>query len=220
MKIFLIFIISSLLFFSCGKDKDKPYEFVEMRFELPATITPIRDTITLGDTLLFSMNFSDTLKDAASGNSYKIKNFPFNLFLSASKLIDPTKAFSFQELATHKFRYYDIVGNFVNTSTVATHFKLQYISDSYKAICKILPIERGVFVFNLAYVKPTDEGIPDSILTLPNAPNGKKQIPFLKFPVFIFNTGNNNFSLLQRNVSDIAIDKSFEWRGTYTFVVR
>ena len=218
MKTIYFLIACAVALLSCGKDK--PYEFVEMKFELPATMTPIGDTINLGDTLLFAMNFSDTLKDAASGNSYKIKNFPFYLFLSASKLVDPSKAFNFQELATHRFTYTSIIGNFVNTGTVSTGFSLTYSSDTYKAVCKIKPTERGIYSFNIVYKKPTDTGIPDSILTLPPAPNGKKQIPFLIFPVFIFNNGNNNFNLLQRNVSDIAIGKSFEYRGYYTFVVR
>jgi hypothetical protein len=218
MKTITFFLLTGLIIHSC--DKNNPYEFVEMNFELPATITPGRDTIDLGDTLSFSMNFSDTLKDARSGNSYKIKNFPFNLFLSASKLIDPTKAFSFQEFATHKFTYINSIGNFVNTGTVATHFKLQYSADRYKAICKIVPKERGVFVYNLNYRKPTDTGIPDSILSLPNTSTGKKRIPFLIFPVYIFNNGNNNFPLLYRNVNDIPLANALEWRGTYTFVVR
>lgn len=189
-----------------------------MRFELPATITPIRDTINLGDTLLFTMNFSDTLKDAGSGNRYKIKNFPFNLFLSASKIGDSSKTVTQQIDYTDKFLYIDILGNFINTSSISTNFKLIYNPNNYFASCRIVPKERGIFSFRINYYKPNDEGIPDSILTLPAAPNGKRQIPFLKFPVFIFNNGNNNFSLLKKNSK--VIGDPFDWRGYYTFAVR
>ena len=214
-SLFYLLLVSIVAFTGCVKDRH--YEFVEMKFELPATMTPERDTINLGDTLLFKMDFSDSLKDFLTGKSYKIKNFPFNLFLSACKINDSTRGLG-ENLSTDKFTYTSIIGNFFNTGYVSTLFKLQYSSDKYQAICKIKPNERGVFVFNLVYSYPKDYAIPDSILTMPNSPNGKKQIPVLKSPKFIFNNGNTNFSLLKKNCK-VAGDSS-EWSGFYTFYVR
>lgn len=218
MKSFSIILLG--LFFSCCKHPHP--EFVRIEFELPATITPVRDTVNLGDTLLFSMNFPDILKDAVSGNSYKIKNFSFNLFLRATRIGDSTKSMALQELATHKFTYFSILGGFVNTSSVATHFRLNYNPDNYQASCKILPKERGVYVFGIVYEIPSDNGIPDSILSLPDA-NGKKQIPFLISPIFLFNNGNTNFSLLQKNAkvpNTIYGGPTTDLRGFYTFAVK
>lgn len=217
MKSMLYLLLISFVFFT-GCVKDKNYEFVEMEFELPATMTPERDTIDLGDTLLFKMDFSDSLKDAKSGITYKIKNFPFNLFLSATKIDDSTKGLGYQVLSTHKFTYTSLIGNFVNTGRVATHFKLQYSTNNYQAICKIKPNETGVFVFDLVYMIPKDDQIPDSILSLPISPNGKRQIPYLRIPKFIFNNGNTNFSLLRKNC--IVAGDSTRWSGFYTFYVR
>lgn len=215
-SLFYLFLISIVFFTSCLKDRH--YEFVEMKFELPATMTSERDTINLGDTLLFKMDFSDSLKDFLTGKSYKIKNFPFNLFLSSSKIGDTSKSITQQPDYTDKFLYVNISGDFVNTGDISTNFRPVYNQDSYSALCKIIPRERGIFSFRINYYIPTDDNIPDSTLTLPNALNGKKQIPFLRFPKFIFNNGNTNFSLLKKNAK-VAGD-STEWIGCYTFVVR
>ncbi len=219
MKIFYAITII-LLFYSCHKPK--PVDLVRMDFELPATFTPVKDTVQLSDTLLFTMNFPDTLREANSGNFYKIKNFPFNLYLSAIRIGDSTKSMGQQELATNKFTYFSILGNFLNTNSVSTLFKLNYIGNRYQASCKILPKERGVYVFGIVYVIPTDSNIPDSILSLPDV-DGKKQILSLRFPVFLFNNGNTNFSLLQKNAKVGAVINggiTSDYRGFYTFAVK
>src|SRR5215208_8543783 len=70
---------------SCHRPRN---EYVEMIFKLPLSITPVRDTINIGDTLTFEANFSDSLKEVFSGKYYRLQNFDFRTRVAFNLLRD------------------------------------------------------------------------------------------------------------------------------------
>lgn len=217
MKPFYFFILFLIFIASCGKDRN--YVIVDMRFEIPYSVTPIKDSILLTDTLTLTLQFSDSVKDRNTNKNYKVKNFNWGLFLSISKLVDSTKTISSQIYATSNFKFLTSSGSLQNLRSTGIDIYFLYTNDQYKLIAKIIPLQRGTYTLSMIPSIRSDNGFPDSVLTLPNNSEGKRQIPYYTFPYLIANNGVNNFNLLALN-ANVGNSQSSEWVSYYTFVVK
>jgi hypothetical protein len=70
---FLLITISYLCFFSCGKLTCSRY----LKFEIPLTINPQKDTFNIGDTITIESSFSDRMIDLKTNETIEVKNFDF-----------------------------------------------------------------------------------------------------------------------------------------------
>lgn len=76
----------SLLFIRCGG----PSCIKEVRFELPISIVPEKESYSVGDTIWVSMNLPEELTDQLSGEMISIGRYPFETGMNIIKLEDST----------------------------------------------------------------------------------------------------------------------------------
>lgn len=75
MKYFIILLVSSLYLNSCIREEcqfNGQYEF-----EVPATLSPARDTFHIGDTISIVSSFGDMVYERKTDMVYKLENFRF-----------------------------------------------------------------------------------------------------------------------------------------------
>lgn len=91
----LILALAAVFFMSCGRDKPTSC-LIGYEFEVPFTITPTTDTISTGDTLWLSTDFTNYLKDHVSGSSYTVNDFDFKAVIILRQLVSDTLILSAQ----------------------------------------------------------------------------------------------------------------------------
>lgn len=69
-------LILGLLFQACTK-KDCDFDGAEYEFELPASLSPARDTFRVGDTIFISSSFNDEVFEFKTQMKYSLVNFRF-----------------------------------------------------------------------------------------------------------------------------------------------
>ena len=92
--VLLLFILIVGSGSSCNKEV-RPKK-VTFDFLVPITITPLKDTISVGEELTFSTLFSDSVYDMNSAKRYYLPNFNWRPVIFISKLIAPEKYYSAQ----------------------------------------------------------------------------------------------------------------------------
>ena len=87
--VLLLFILIGGSGSSCKKEV--PREQVWFDFLVPITITPLKDTISVGEELTISTLFSDSVYDMNSAKRYYLPNFNWRPMIFIKKLVAPEK---------------------------------------------------------------------------------------------------------------------------------
>ncbi|HMP31828.1 MAG: hypothetical protein KF725_10560 [Cyclobacteriaceae bacterium] len=208
-----------LLSAKCNEEKDP--EFVFMTFEIPITINPTGETLTLGDTLWINGQFSDTLLDIHSGKYFKLKNFDFKSKICISRINNNQLYTSQQQPAFNEFSYY---GDVYQTSSICGPVTFNYSNGQY--FYKVALIPKNTGVFNIFVNRPVDlHGFPDEqidlvpYINLGVASDGRKKIPVYEAFLFIVNNGSTNFELFKQYAKPGTDIVPSEEKGSFTFRV-
>jgi hypothetical protein len=219
--VLLLFILIGGSGSSCKKEV--PREQVTFDFLVPINITPLKDTISVGEELTFSTLFSDSVYDMKSAKRYYLPNFNWRPMIFIKKLVAPEKYYSAQFRAGSKFEYINVVGSFTRVDDIAANMTYVYENNQYKLTVKIKPKEKGVFTvafsndFDPNSVKLPQEFAPSlpSVTKEPVIGNMRNQI----------NNGQTNYHILKQNclveTPGLAAISTWLYKNSmYTFVVK
>lgn len=221
----LLFLSLSFINFysSCDKPKD---EYIEVIFEVPLSITPIKDSINLGDTLTLEANFSDSVREVKTGKRFKLQNFDFKTRISFFRLTSNTIYLSQQPGSLSSYNIYPITGSISNTGESFANLNFQQMNSDYFAKIKLVPKTKGVFNIGF-YSQHVHSNIPLTSINVGNTSSGGKKIAALKNIWYTVNNGNTNVELLKQHSKLVSASTNptedniqSEQRGTYTFVVK
>lgn len=219
----LVIVFSTLnIFSSCNKNKD---ENIDLYFEVPLNITPVKDTIKLGDSLFLQANFPDSIKEVTTRKNYKLANFDFKTSIAFSKLASTDLFLSQQPGNTSSYTIVNREGIINNLSETFGDLSFLYIPQSYHLYIILIPKKTGVFniFFFSKYLK---ESIRLDSLNLGSSSTGGKKIGYLRDIHYIINNGNNNYELLKKNsklssvVNPSTENIREEQQSAFTFVVK
>ena len=219
--VLLLFILIVGSGSSCNKEV-RPKK-VTFDFLVPITITPLKDTISVGEELTFSTLFSDSVYDMNSAKRYYLPNFNWRPVIFISKLIAPEKYYSAQPYAGSKFEYINVVGSFIIVADVAATMKYVYENNQYKLTVKIKAKEKGVF--NVTFANdflPGQVKLPQEFA--PSLPSLTKE-PVIGDMRNQINNGQTNYHILKQNClvetpGMASIDIWLNKNSMYTFVVK
>jgi len=219
----ILFFSTVNIFSSCHKYKD---ENVDVTFEVPLNITPVKDTIQVGDTLTLEANFPDSIKEVTTGKYFKLANFDFKTRVWFEKLVSDTLYISQQPGVISSFNFYPQSGNINNIGTTFASFVIAYADAKYIARIKIIPKQAGIFNIGFYSLLMEKNIILDSVDLGPSDAGGKK-IAYLKNIWYTINNGNTNVDLLKQHSKLVStstnpnqLNVQQEQKGTYTFVVK
>jgi hypothetical protein len=231
MKNILYFFFVLLTCTSCGcKKEEVPPEFVQMIFEIPLQITPIKDTVQVGDTLWLEASFPDTIRDHNSGKYYKVPpSFDLKSRIGFTKLINKDKNISEQPGFAQSYKLLNMAGGIENLQETSGIVKFIYDGSKYSLRVGIIPKQKAIASISF-FTRWRTGGVYEddadlSFLNLSNESSGGKRIPVLDNIYYIINEGNTNFDLFQRHcvaaslTYPIESNVFFEQKGTYTFVI-
>jgi hypothetical protein len=216
---------------SCGcKKEEVPPEYLRIIFEIPLTITPIKDSVQVGDTLWLEASFPDSIRDHNSGKYYKVPpSFDFRTAVGFLKLVLPDKTINRQPGFASGFNIINKTGGIENVGSTFGGVKFAHDSNRYYLRIGIISNQKGVGSISFHTRWLTGRvygGDPDlSFLDLGQTPSGGKRIPVLDNIYYIINEGETNFHLFQRHcvaaslTYPIESNVFFEQKGTYTFVI-
>ena len=219
--VLLLFILIGGSGSSCKKEV--PREQVRFDFLVPITITPLKDTISVGEELTFSTLFSDSVYDMKSAKRYYLPDFNWMPMIFIAKLVAPEKYLSAQPSAGSKFEYMNVVGSFTRANDIAATMNYVYENNQYKLTVKIKPKEKGVFNVTFA-----NDFLPGQV-KLPQefAPSvsGITYDPVIGSMRNQINNGQTNYHILKQNClvetpGMASIDIWLNKNSMYTFVVK
>lgn len=215
MCLLLLLLISG----KCTEEKEP--DFVFMTFEIPISILPNSETLSLGDTLWIKGQFPDTLRDIHSGKYFKLGNFDFKSKICITRINNNQLYASQQQPAFNEFIY---TGDVFQTSSICGPVTFNYSDNNYLYTIALIPKSPGIF--NVFFNRPVNlHGFPDEqidlvpYITLGIGSDGRKRIPVYEAFLFIVNNGNTNYELFKlyaRPGSDIVPS---EEKGSFTFQV-
>ena len=219
--VLLLFILIGGSGSSCKKEV--PREQVRFDFLVPITITPLKDTIGVGEELTFSTLFSDSVYDMKSAKRYYLPDFNWRPVIFIAKLVAPEKYLSAQPYAGSKFEYMNVVGGFTRANDIAATMNYVYENNQYKLTVKIKAKEKGVF--NVTFANdflPGQVKLPQEFA--PSLPSLTKE-PVIGDMRNQINNGQTNYHILRQNClvetpGLAAIDTWLYKNSMYTFVVK
>ena len=196
-----------------------------MRFEVPLSITPIKDTIDLGDSLLLEANFPDSLLDIKSGKFFKLPNFDFKIRIAILKLGNINLSLAQQPGASSSFHFINETGAVDDLSETFGGLKFEYINGIYKAKVLVIPKQIGVFALTF-FSRLSGHNNELDFIDLGRTESGGRKIANLTNVYFLVNDSQTNYELLKQNsklgsiVSPNTENIRDEKNGTYTFAVK
>ena len=219
--VLLLFILIGGSGSSCKKEV--PREQVTFDFLVPITITPLKDTISVGEELTFSTLFSDSVYDMNSAKRYYLPNFNWRPMIFIKKLVAPEKYYSAQFRAGSKFEYINVVGSFTRVDDIAANMTYVYENNQYKLTVKIKPKEKGVFTVAFSNdFDPNSVNLPQEFA--PSSPSLTKE-PVIGNMRNQINNGQTNYHILKQNclveTPGLAAISTWLYKNSmYTFVVK
>jgi len=220
--VLLLFILIGGSGSSCKKEV--PREQVRFDFLVPITITPLKDTISVGEELTFSTLFSDSVYDMKSAKRYYLPDFNWMPMIFIAKLVAPEKYLSAQPSAGSKFEYMNVVGSFTRANDIAATMNYVYENNQYKLTVKIKAKEKGVFNVTFANdFSPGQVKLPQNFA--PSLPSLTKE-PVIGDMRNQINNGQTNYHILKQHCKvegPEVVGETNIWlykNSTYTFVVK
>lgn len=220
--IYLIVIVSCFYIFgSCHKYI--PNEYIDFRFEIPLSITPIRDTINIGDTLTLQADFSDSVKEVHSGKLYELKGFDFQTRIAFLKMGDTSLTLAFQPGNAETYKIIPLTGAITGLSQTFGSVMFDSSNSRYKLKVKLIPNQKGVSSISF-YSRYVGGATELNFIELGSTAAGNKKIANLRNIWYIINNGNTNFELYKKNTKlgnlNLLDTRNFEMEATFTFVVK
>jgi len=219
--VLLLFILIGGSGSSCKKEDRR--EQVRFDFLVPITITPLKDTISVGEELTFSTLFSDSVYDMNSAKRYYLPDFNWRPMIFIKKLVAPEKNLFNQLRSGGKFEYINVVGSFTIVDDIAATMKYIYENKQYKLTVKIKPKEKGVFSIDFANdFSPGQVKLPQEFAP---SVSGITYDPVIGSMRNQINNGQTNYHILKQNClvetpGMAAIDTWIAKNSMYTFVVK
>ncbi len=219
-QLLLLLLASMLLAGSCTKYH--PKDIRQVLPIMPVSITPLKDTFNLNDTLIFEIDIPETLKDSLSGQLITFINFNFASALRFRKLVDPNKSIGDQQ---SNGTDYQIISTGIGTiqsppTTTFANFNLQYQNTRYKISSKLVVKNSGVMTISPFYLAPAQA----QSATMGTNNNGETIYATLDQIKYFINNGQTNFHIYKQHCKEVAFpndsDNWIENTGTFTFVVR
>jgi hypothetical protein len=221
VNVLLLFILIGGSGSSCKKEV--PREQVRFDFLVPIAITPLKDTISVGEELTFSTLFSDSVYDMNSAKRYYLPNFNWRPMIFIKKLVAPEKNLFNQFRAGSKFEYINVVGSFTRVDDIAANMTYVYENNQYKLTVKIKPKEKGVFTVAFSNdFDPNSVKLPQEFA--PSSPSLTKE-PVIGDMRNQINNGQTNYHILKQNclveTPGLAAISTWIYKNSmYTFVVK
>jgi hypothetical protein len=227
--IYFITLLPVLLaagFFLIGCQKRQEVEEVFFEFEMHFTVTPAADTIRVGDTLLLTADFSDTLYEALGGEWIPMECFHWNMFLVTRQLINPDQHFGWQKPGTNAFGFLFAPNNGEVTSADFAIVRAICKNGRYQFKLQLVAKEPGVFAFRLQDQTAGFIQLPDRLA--PSTPE-LRRIPVVRLNRYIINDGQTNFQIFKQHAVHTPENLNWPAEGlwpkleeyaTFTFVVK
>lgn len=209
----IILLISMLIgvlcynFQSCGKDR--PDCTKNYKFEFPVTITPPKDTLSIGDTLWIDIKYSNQIINLNDQELVDVDHFDFLQTISFTKFTSTSFDFGLE--------HYDVIPDIgtltrLDLSSISVYaLNLSNTNGLNEIRFGIIPKISGFFTlgFNSAYSNFGDVDFID-----PNCTE------FIEITHKTNNAIDNNFELYKNNSNDqTATLESFNNHGNYAFAV-
>ena len=222
IKKFTIILLAAMLpiiLNCCGKNNNYKIK-KHVGFLYPISITPIKDTINVGDTLWINVDISDSLYDIGTQKKYYVPNCNFKDYFSVERLIDKTKTIAEQEYAADKFNTYSTIGNISIGGAFAIDFIPIYENNRYRLSGALIAKDTGVFAVraqNLSFEEP----IPQ--IDLGKDEDGHQLLAIFGFTAYNINNGNTHYNIFRQHCKPENNYNPVEWtedKFAYTFVVK
>lgn len=221
-----------LLSCTSGCKKEPAPEFLDFIFEVPLQITPVQDTVNIGDTLWLEADFPDTVKEHNSGKYYQLlpTDFNFRTRIGFFRLVSVKGDISDQPGFTQGFDIVNQVGSVERLQETFGDFKLRHSQNRYQARIGIIARQPGVGCINFltTAVRNGSAGKDEnlSFLDLGKTPQGGSRKAVLREIYHVINQGDTNFDLFRQHCRAISLEKPiepnvyYEQKATFTFVVK
>ncbi len=221
----IIYIMVIVSFFNIYGSCHKPpqNEYIDFRFEVPLSITPIKDTINAGDTLTLQADFSDLIKEVHSGNLYELKGFDFRTRIGFFKIGDTSLTLAYQPGNAGTYKIIPQTGAITDLSQTFGGVMFDSSNNRYKLKVQLIPTQRGVssISFFSRYVGGATEL---NFIQLGSTAAGGRKIANLRNIWYIINNGNTNFDLYKKNSKlgnlNLIDERNYAMEATFTFVVK
>lgn len=174
MKLIWQIICVTLLFYSCHK-KCIPNKYV--LYQGFIKVLPDKDSIIIGDTLLFTISLHDTLQFTngnydLNGTSEMTTDFHLNI---------PT-GLNMQVGGIDSFKYLPLAGN-IQTNSLAPSFSktisFEKINNEYVFSTKLVALKRGVYILSTIDISNGKKNCDNIVIVLSNA-NQDNHLHYLK----------------------------------------
>lgn len=209
MRNFYFFSAFFFCFQDCGScDKSTTNCLVTYRIEVPIDITPLKDTIELGDTLWINSIIPNELEDLNSGDQISVFDYDFKLFSKINRM-DTLGAPD----AEYDFNWISEIGSH-NVLPSGPYFVSAYSYENEQSLkelsigmeCKKNGLYKIAFYYlteNLTDVQLTDSECLQNIDLYNVLDEGE----------------DNNYYLLANNPNPIASQEEFKKYAIYAFMV-
>lgn len=205
-----------LLLMAASCDKEKLKEYIEIRLEIPISITSPEASISLGDTLWIISEFPDTLSDYISKQYLKVGDFSFYTSILLTKLVSKSLYETEQPAAAGAFDFYFDEGSISDIGSLGGKLNLKRQSNGYRIKFGLVPKFRGTYGIRFLYRSSENWRVP--ILDDDN-----NRIYVMYFMNYILNDGDFHFDLYEANVktvTDLRAEPDFERKWSmYCFEV-
>jgi hypothetical protein len=145
MKYLIIFSTISLLFNSCIKEKCQ-INGGHYEFEIPATLTPAKDTFQVGDTITIVSSFPDEVYERKTDKTYKLENFSF---YPGTEIVKIDSSVAIPAIVNYFDLLIDTAQDYhLQVFSSGTHGiigQYQYINNNYSLNFKIIAKRSGLF---------------------------------------------------------------------------
>jgi len=144
VAVFLVFMIMSCRP-SSRCDVIGSHEFL-----IPSTLTPARDTFSVGDTIFFSSIFEDRVYDRGLGEHVVLSDYKFNpgIFLNRLDTVEQVCALNdFLILFDSQYEYN------INRGESGEYIRSEYLynNGSYQLEFRIVPRKKGLYLFSYTF---------------------------------------------------------------------
>ncbi|MBC6609729.1 hypothetical protein H8B15_02265 [Hymenobacter sp. BT507] len=225
-------LIASLCLALTSCEPKPDVEYVPIVFEIPMTVSPLRDTIAVGDTLWLTASFPDSIMERTTQMRYRVtpQDFDFKTGFSLRQFVDAKLYFIDQPGFTTGFTVINKVGSATITSQRFGRLFPTYGNGHYRMRIGLVARQKGVACLSIqdgAKSLGVYEPEPNILfLNLSASATGHPRQPTYATTHYTINEGKTNFHLFQQHCTPIPITNPtednmyYEQKDTYTFVVK
>lgn len=195
-----------LLFLAGSCEREEQREFVEIRLEIPITITPPQATLQLGDTLWIQTDFPDTVSDYISKKYLKVPDFSFYTRILFTKLISKSLYETEQPAAASAFDFYFVEGSITEIGALGGTLNFVRRGNSYGIKIGLIPKHLGIYGIRLLYSHP-NPSINTTVVPVLDTVN-KNRVYMMYFMNYLLNDGNFHYELYEANVRTVIDNRT------------